>query len=205
MRVFPTGAKSWFFKYQFNGKRKYTTFGQFPALTLEAARKMAQEWRGLLYQKIDPVAYFKEQEAKQAASSISILALADRWRAQQFAKKKAKAQTINENYRRLELHLFPLIGEMKINEASLDKVLPVLHKLGHTNTTYKINISLKQMFQLAEDEGSIIKNPFIKIHDNFSYPAHQHQPTIAPCELPALFETILNSNMKRPMALQLQN
>jgi len=50
------GARGWRLDYTFKGRRKTISLGGYPAVSLEAARKSAKEYRELLAQDIDPSA-----------------------------------------------------------------------------------------------------------------------------------------------------
>ena len=48
VEVLPSGAKSWRFKYHFEGRREKVTLGAYPALSVKAARDRHAELRQLL-------------------------------------------------------------------------------------------------------------------------------------------------------------
>lgn len=55
LRVFPTGRKTFVFRYQIDGKQRWHTLGDFPAMTLAQAHKAQHECRELLRAGVDPV------------------------------------------------------------------------------------------------------------------------------------------------------
>ncbi|EGY33968.1 prophage integrase [Aggregatibacter actinomycetemcomitans serotype e str. SC1083] len=203
IRVFTHGAKIWYFSYKFLGKHKKISLGSYLDLSLSYAREMAQEYRRLLLRNIDPNIYRSEQN-KPPQDVMNFADLARLWRDKRLIQGKFKAETINEAFRRVELHLFPTLASMPITEANLKSFLPTLLPLKNSNTLYKINIALGQIFQLAEDEELIIKNPFRKVHDEFNYIQSKNQPTIKPEELPALFRVLNSANVQKPTALLIE-
>tara|TARA_B100001063_G_scaffold165672_1_gene154683 strand:- start:19484 stop:19837 length:354 start_codon:yes stop_codon:yes gene_type:complete len=72
LSIRPNGTKSWIFKYYkpFTKKRTNLSFGQYPQITLAAARVKREEARGLLANEIDPKEY-KEQQYTQYSRDTS--------------------------------------------------------------------------------------------------------------------------------------
>ena len=203
IRVFPNGAKVWYFAYKFLGKHKKISLGNYPDLSLSYARETAQEYRRLLLRNIDPNVYRKEQN-KLPEDMMTFADLARLWRDKRLAQGKFKSDTINGAFRRVELHLFPTLASILITEANLKTFSPTLLPLKNSNTLYKINIALGQIFQMAEDEELIVKNPFRKVHDEFNYIQSKNQPTIKPEELPTLFRVLNSANVQKPTALLIE-
>jgi hypothetical protein len=70
--VQPSGAKSWAFRYVIAGATRKLTLGQYPALTLEAARAVAATARGEVAKGGDPAGM--KAEARKAAPANTVLA-----------------------------------------------------------------------------------------------------------------------------------
>lgn len=203
IRVRTNGSKVWYFAYKLFNKHKKVSLGSYPELSLAKAREIALEYRGLLLQNIDPICY-KKEIANQRSKEITLKEMAIKWRDKRLAQGKFKVTTVQEAFRRVELHIFPIIGELNIKDVSIVTAYPALAPLKHSNTLYKINIALNQIFQLAEDEELINKNPFRKIHDEFNYIQTVNQPTIRPDELPYLFQVLNKANIQKPTALLIE-
>jgi hypothetical protein len=54
LRVFRSGAKSWMYRFSWGGKRKWMTFGTYPATGLASARTRADEARAAIEAGTDP-------------------------------------------------------------------------------------------------------------------------------------------------------
>jgi hypothetical protein len=52
--ILPNGRRYWRWDYTFDGRRKQLSFGRYPIVTLEAARRKKREGRWLLSRQIDP-------------------------------------------------------------------------------------------------------------------------------------------------------
>lgn len=66
IRVQPSGLKTWFFIYTFNGKRQHFNLGNYPAITLAEARQRYQEAHSLCSRGIDPQAHNKAVAAAKS-------------------------------------------------------------------------------------------------------------------------------------------
>jgi integrase len=68
LRVSATGAKSWVFRFQLDGKRRDMGLGPFPDFSLADARQKATEHRKLRHEGIDPL---DARAAQQQAQRVS--------------------------------------------------------------------------------------------------------------------------------------
>lgn len=204
IRVRPNKSKHWFFSYKFSGKEKKIFLGEYPALSLNFAREIAQEYRGLIFRNIDPQVFRKSLQNPVEEKKVTFSEMAMMWRDKRLKLGKLKAQTVNEAFRRVELHLFPKIADLPIEEANYKTLAPALSPLKNSNTLYKINIAINQIFRMAEDEDLIPKNPFRNIHDEFTYTETKNHPTLAPEELPRLFKVLQGADIKKPTALLIE-
>ena len=112
LRIKPSGSKIWLFNYVRPNTTKRTNlgFGPYPEVTLASARKKCDEARTLLSQDIDPQLHSKEIEKQERIEQCNTLKLVtDTW----FGIKKQKVSDNHGQklYRRLELYLFPALGD----------------------------------------------------------------------------------------------
>ena len=204
IRIKPNKTKFWYFSYKFAGKEKKMSLGAYPDLSLNFAREIAQEYRGLILRNIDPAAYRQSLNNPVEEKKVTFSEMATMWRDKRLKLGKLKAQTVNEAFRRVELHLFPKIADLPIEEANYKTLALALSPLKNSNTLYKINIAINQIFRMAEDEDLIVKNPFRKIHDEFTYVETKNHPTLAPEDLPRLFRVLQGADLKKPAALLIE-
>ena len=204
IKINSSGSKIWYFFYKFDNRKRKMSLGEYPALSLVHAREMAQEYRGLVLRHIDPQVYRQSLLNPVEEKKITFSEMAIRWRDKRLKLGKLKPETVNDAFRRVELHLFPKIADLPIDQANYKTLEPVLSPLKNSNTLYKINIAINQIFRMAEDEDLIVKNPFRKIHDEFTYVETKNHPTLAPEELPRLFEVMQGANLEKPTALLIE-
>lgn len=204
IKINSSGSKIWYFFYKFDNRKRKMSLGEYPTLSLVHAREMAQEYRGLVLRHIDPQVYRQSLLNPVEEKKITFSEMAIRWRDKRLKLGKLKPETVNDAFRRVELHLFPKIADLPIDQANYKTLEPVLSPLKNSNTLYKINIAINQIFRMAEDEDLIVKNPFRKIHDEFTYVETKNHPTLAPEELPRLFEVMQGANLEKPTALLIE-
>jgi len=70
--IHPSGGKYWRFKYRFNGKEKSLSFGIFPEVSLEEARKVRDDARKKIKDGSDPAIIRKLQKLQNAKNNIEL-------------------------------------------------------------------------------------------------------------------------------------
>ena len=114
------GSNLWRMRTRINGRPAVFSFGEYPQISLERARKRRDEVRKLVAEGIDPRDAKKEQAAaKKAAEEAK--AIQDNRTFEKLARRlyASKAGRTTDDYRntmlrQFELHLFPAIGEKNI-------------------------------------------------------------------------------------------
>ena len=120
----PNGSKWWRYRYTFDGKEKGLSFGVYPAVTLESARKKRTDARELIVEGIDPSAAKKE---RQAETKNTFRHVALEW----FGRK---THTLVPDYaakviRMIEKDLFPFLGDKSVSKIVQADVLAALRKM----------------------------------------------------------------------------
>ncbi len=149
LRVYPSGRKSFIFRYTSRSRKKKTiTIGPYGAFTLHKARETAQRMRVEVSQGHDPLA------AKMADRDAPTVAdLADRYLVEH-AEVKKKPKSVKMDRANLERHILPHMGTKKAFEVTRDDVATLHHRM--RSTPYQANrvlSLLSKMFNLAEKWG----------------------------------------------------
>lgn len=197
--ILPSGIKSWRFNYArpITQKRTKISLGIYPAVSLAQARAKREEYRALLAQGIDPQEH-KEQEQKAAISKIenSLLFIAERWKAKK--AQEVEELTLKKNWRRMEAYLFPVIGNMPVNEIvpkiAIEALEP-LYNQGKGDTLRRVIRLLNEVLNFAVNYGLIPFNPCLQINEVFSFGKSNNNPAISPKELPELIKTVMYSSV----------
>src|SRR5215469_17803390 len=128
LRVSPTGAKSWVFRFQLDGKRRDMGLGPYPDISLAEARGKASEYRKQRHERIDPL------DAKAAQRQAQRLAAAKgktfRECAVEFIEKN-RAGWRNAKHRQqwdntLATYVYPVIGDLPVSAIDTGLVVQVL-------------------------------------------------------------------------------
>jgi integrase len=128
LRISPTGAKSWVFRFQLDGKRRDMGLGPYPDISLAEARRRATEHRNQRRDGIDPL------DAKAARRRAQRLAIAKgrtfRECAAEFIEKN-RAGWRNAKHRQqwentLETYVYPTLGELPVSAIDTGLVVQVL-------------------------------------------------------------------------------
>jgi len=76
LRVGPTGAKSWIFRYRHDGRLHDMGLGPIHTVSLSEARDAAQECRKLRLKRIDPIEARRAGDAEARIAAASVVACA---------------------------------------------------------------------------------------------------------------------------------
>lgn len=149
--VTTTGGKLWRFKYRFNGKEKLMALGTYPEVTLAEARNRRDQARQLIANGVDPGELKKRlrsEKAEQTANTFE--AVAREWHAKNYSSwVPAHGDQV---LRRLELDVFPMIGNKPIADLDPADVLTPLQKIemrGSRETAHRVKQTCGQVFRYA--------------------------------------------------------
>ena len=121
--------KGWILRYSLAGKRRDMGLGTFPAVSLAAARRKAEDARRLIVAGTDPMDAAKAEAAAAARGSVPtfeeaaghyIASHRDGWR-----NPKHRQQWSNT----LATYAFPVIGEMSVADVAVGDVLQILEPI----------------------------------------------------------------------------
>ncbi len=131
LQIAPSGARSWIFRYQKSGRRRYMGLGGAATVTLAEARQKAAEARKLLGEGEDPIETARAQVVAAAtrkanattfreAANQYIAAHSTGWRN---AKHAAQWQST------LETYAFPVLGGVSVAAVDVTMVLKALEPI----------------------------------------------------------------------------
>lgn len=125
LKVGPTGATSWQFRYQIDGKRRMMGLGACSVLTLAEARDKAAEARKLAKLGVDPLEARKAAKVQEKAAVTTFKDVAlDYIESHRAGWRNAKhgqqwANTLNQ-------YVYPKFGDKPVGEVSTEDVLGAL-------------------------------------------------------------------------------
>lgn len=155
LHVMPTGTKVWRLAYRFDGKQKTLTIGQFPAVSLSAARLAREEAKAKLRAKIDP----SSSEAAPAEGDDTFDKVADKW-LEKLKKSELSPLTIEAR----EWQLRPLrsaLGSKRMADIGASEILACLNTIFEVTpaSAERCRIVVGQVFRFAGASGICKADP----------------------------------------------
>lgn len=160
LQVTPKGVKAWYYRYRTGGKEKRAGLGQYPAVTLAAARDKAGELRRMVREGVDPMTERRESKRRATASSLNTLeAMLDEWFSLNCAGKADYTLLAWErNIRRIKSS----IGQRPVAELTppelYDFIIRIRNDCGSSVAPDCLSL-LNRAMQLAVMKGIIPHNP----------------------------------------------
>jgi integrase len=145
-------GRYWRLKYRFGGKEKLLALGVYPDVGLKDAREKRDEARRLLAQEIDPSAHRQAQKAADAAAQANSFEDVAREWWEQVHRHRVVPSHAARNLRRLELHIFPAIGQLPIHEVTAPQLLAALRQVertGSIETAHRLRTLAGQVYRYA--------------------------------------------------------
>ena len=138
LQVNPSGGKHWKMKYRKNdGKEGLLTFGAFPAVSLEQARKMRDEARATKATGVDPGTARREEKIERLNRAKNTFeAVTRNW--MDVHGTKVKPQTMHIYKVVLEKFVFPLIGKTPVRDLKAPDFLAMLRRLEAQGQLYTV-------------------------------------------------------------------
>ncbi len=188
--VKPNGSKLWRLKYRANGRENTLALGQYPAVSLAAARSKRNAAKVELDRGIDPAPRASANTLK--ASGQSFAEIARCWHANREAGLcPAHADRV---WRRMERDVLPVIGEQAIGSITAPIILSVIRQVearGALDISRRLKQGIGQVFRFAIANGWAKDDPSVHLLGALKpKPRVRHMPRIALREMPALFRAI---------------
>jgi integrase len=149
LRVWPSGKRVFIYQYRTkHGHTRRPAIGQYGAITVEQARRIARQWAAEVQQAGDPGGARRE-----ARNALSVAQLADRYLAEH-ARVKKKPRSVTSDETLLRLHILPTIGHRKVPSMTRADVQRLHHGMNETPGAANRTLALlSKMFNLAEIWG----------------------------------------------------
>ena len=181
-------SRLWRLKYRFDGKEKLLALGSYPDVSLADARKRRETARNLLAQGIDPSVERKaEKHARQLRAENTLGSIAREFLAKQ-------ANRWSDRYaayvlRRLDLNVFPDLGERPIAEIDPPELLHVIRKIEGRGAHEMANRILQLsglVFRYGIATGRCARNPAADLRGALTPHKSKRMAAVEPDDLPEL-------------------
>jgi integrase len=190
--VMASGSKYFNFRYKYDKRPKDLRIGVYPRITLSEARKLARGHRAKLDAGLDPGQERKnEARANAVVDENTFRFVGMGWYNKQvgsWSKKHAE-----DVLRRLEVNLFPKLGDRPINEIDgpeLLSVIKIMEERGATDLSHRVNGNAGQIFRYGIACGKCKYDVAAGIVDALRPHDKGNQPAVKPKEVPQLMKAI---------------
>lgn len=177
LQINPTGGKYWKMKYRKeDGKEGLLTFGKYPAVTLEQARRKRDEAKTQKAHGIDPADAKKKEKAEKlnrAKNTFHAVALA--W--MDVHRTKLSPKGIYHYKSLLEKYAFPYIGSVPVKDLRAPDFLEVFRKielLGHSSTVKRAKSAFSLIMRHAVAVGQADFDPIPALRGQLKAYRRQH-------------------------------
>lgn len=164
IRVFTSGEKTFFFRYHFEGKKKYLNLGRYPDISLREAREEHSNAGKLLEKGIDPI-QAKEDDVVQRKQMPTIEKLYKEYMSRHSRPNK-KERTWKEDERNFEKDILPYWKDRKADSITrrdvtilIDRILDRGALIAANNTFERV----RQLFNFAVERGTLEHTPCYKM------------------------------------------
>lgn len=181
----PNGSKLWYMKYRIDGKEKKLAFGPYPDVSLFKARQLRDAARAKVREGADPSADKKiAQQKKKNGHTFRQIAM--NWHSEH---RRWSAHYANTIQRRLEMYVFPDIGDSLIDQITTETLLFTLRKVenkGFLEITARLKNYVTEIMRYAVKKQLIKSNPALDLDGEFTPPETSHYPALPLDKLPEL-------------------
>jgi integrase len=190
--VTPTGGKLWRLKYRFGGIEKLLAIGAYPQTSLAEARQKRDQASALILNGVDPSDTKKAQKAAGAQETETFEVIAREWHTK-FSSSWAASHG-DKIIRRLELYVFPWLGDRPIKSITAPDLLTVLRRIeakGTLETAHRTQQNCGQVFRYAVATGRAERDPSGDLRGAIPPASGKHMATITdPKEIAGLLRSI---------------
>ena len=179
LRVMPSGHKSYVLRYYSGGIVRDITLGSWPHLKVLQAVQAAHHKREEL--KIKP------------SKGLTFIDGFKLWK----NKKKGRLVSYDDEVERINKHLVPYLGRLKLEEITAPVALNALTKIDDKLPTLRrCLMRLNEILELSVCAGLINQNPCRKLSRVFAQHTPVHRPFIPANELHTLFAELKKKSLR---------
>ena len=201
LQVTPAGGKLWRLKYRISGKEKLLSIGKYPDISLVEAREAAENARRMIAQGQDPAAMKQQAKQERRAALLNTFAhVTKAWHEKNIMRKGWKPNHAARVWRYFETDVFPVIGEMPINEIGKKEIKAILDKVterGVSETAEKIRQWIGAVFTYAGFEELTDRNPAALLQGYIKLPETRHMPVLPREELTEFYRRLILADCKQ--------
>jgi integrase len=178
LQVNPTGGKYWKMKYRKDdGKEGLLTFGKYPAVSLEQARRKRDDAKAQKAAGVDPAEAKRQEKTERVNRAKNTFeAVAQAW--MEVHSTKVKPQTMKNNKRILKKHVLPHIGAVSIKNLKAPDFLEMLRRIeakGYLSQAKRARILTSLVMRYAVAAGLVEFDPLPSLKDSIKVHNGKHR------------------------------
>ena len=160
--IYPTGSKTWIYRYRIDDKKDYMIIGHYPEMSLAEAKKKFIDLRVIRRTGTNPKLVAKqEEEEDQVKYTVKEFIL--NWYTNYIERHRKQPQQIKQH---INSDIIPSLGDMdlqNIQTRDITKELDKIVKRGSPVHANKVLSTIKQAFNYAVSRGELAVNPAANI------------------------------------------
>jgi len=176
--VKPSGSKLWRFQFTLAGKKRLMGLGEYPSVSLAAARDKAHDLRGLIAAGVDPVAQQREQAEQRKVEARTFQAVADEW----YGTVEGRYRPTNKKKVLWLLRILcESFGSMPLVAIRYSHILATLRMAvdkGNVETAHRLGSKAREILSYARRCGYLDTNPADDYHKDLPPVKSQHHAHI---------------------------
>ena len=191
--VLPSGGKYWHYDYKIDGKNKTLSLGVYngsPGVSLKEARTLRDEAKRLIATGLDPQVAKKQAAIENISHAKNSF---ERVAREFFTKRKVAQSTMDEEMRKLEVNIFPMIGNLpmrQITPPTMLKVIRTIEGRGALEVARRCATLCSQTFRYGIACGYNEHNPIPDIKAAFKERVNGHFAAIDADGLPRFLQKL---------------
>src|ERR1035441_586823 len=200
--VLPSGKMAWLFRYRQGGKQERVTLGQYPALSLKAARAARDEKATQVANGKSPAAEEK-QKRSGLATNPTVREFGERYYKEQVVANWKDPKTIR---RYLDNEIFPSLGDRLLKDVTALDVQALVYRKrdnGQVSAAIQLRSVIKQLFDYGIETRLVTVNPAAMVATRYIGKARKRSRVLTPTEIRLYLRTIYQSNIRRQFKLAL--
>ena len=154
--------RTWRLAYRFGGIQRTITFGEYPSVSLAAARKMTASVKMQLAQGVDPQV-LRQQERDRAliAAGTTFELVGKEWQSKR-ALADLSASAHRKDAQMLDRHAYQTIGERPISTITAPEILALIRTIEakkQYETAHRLRATISRVFRYAIATGRAERDP----------------------------------------------
>ncbi|VEG91159.1 tyrosine-type recombinase/integrase [Legionella spiritensis] len=163
--IYPTGSKTWIYRYKIDNKKDYIIIGHYPAMSLSEAKKKFLDLKEIRRNGINPkeVMQKEEEEAQKEQQKYTVKDLFLNWYSNYIERHRKQPGQVKQH---IQADIIPSLGERDVTTIQARDITMELDKIvqrGAPVHANKVLSTIKQAFSYAVSRGELMINPAANI------------------------------------------